>query len=200
MWLPDPKDVISLRKKMGLTQRDLAKRCGLSFAWVNQVETGIIKDPSYSRLKKIADYYETSKGEQELTADNICNKNIITVEIGQSLKKANEKMISKGISQIPVFSKNTCVGMLTDKTVSGFFSLDKSKIMINEKMLESTPPIVDSSSPAKVLQHILEYFDCILVEKKGEIYGIIVRQDLNKIDGFKDNRIKKNRRHTKTTE
>ncbi|KER05279.1 hypothetical protein AAA799E16_02087 [Marine Group I thaumarchaeote SCGC AAA799-E16] len=30
----------------------------------------------------------------------------------------------------------------------------------------STPPIVDSSSPAKILKELLDFFDCVLVEKK----------------------------------
>ena len=57
--------------------------------------------------------------------------------------------------------------------------------MINHKMLEPTPPIVDSSSPAKLLKKFLDFFDCVLVEKKGKIYGIIVMQDLNKLPEFK---------------
>lgn len=185
MWLPDAKDVISLRKKMGLSQRELANECELSLAWINQVENGKIKDPSYSKLKKIADYYETRKKNKGWTADDICNKNMVSAKIGQSLQKANETMISKGISQIPVFKEKNCVGMLTDKTVSLFFSLDKSKIMIKQNMLEPTPPIVDLSCASKILDKILDYFDCVLVERKGEIYGIVVRQDLNKLDGFK---------------
>jgi predicted transcriptional regulator len=185
MWLPDPKDIISLRKKMGLTQRELASKCGLSFAWIYQVEKDDIKDPSYSKLKKIADYYEVQKKTQGWTAGDICEQSMVSTEIKQSLQKANEKMIRKGISQIPVFEKNTCVGMLTDKTIGSFFSVDKSKIMINHKMLEPSPPIVNSSSPAKILKELLDFFDCVLVEKKGKIYGIIVMQDLNKLPEFK---------------
>jgi predicted transcriptional regulator len=185
MWLPDPKDIISLRKKMGLTERELASRCGLSFAWIYQVENKDIKDPSYTKLKKIADYYEIQKKNTGWTAGDICKSGIVHAEIGQSLKKINEKMIINGFSQIPVLQKSKCIGMLTDKTVANFFNLDKSKIPINEKMLAPPPPIVDSTSPAKILQEILNYFDCVLVEKKGALYGIIVLQDLNKLSKSK---------------
>jgi predicted transcriptional regulator len=186
MWLPDLKDILSLRKKMGLTERELGSKCGISFAWIYQVEKGKIKDPSYTKLKKIADYYEIQKKNKGWTAGEICNKEMITTEIGHSLHKTNEKMISKGISQIPVFEKNVCVGMLTDKTIGSFFSLDKSKILINQKMLEPTPPIVDSSSPVKIVKDLLDFFDCVLVEKRGKIYAIIVMQDLNKSSEFKN--------------
>jgi len=185
MWLPDIKDIISLRKKMGLNQRQLASKCELSIAWVNQVETEKIKDPSYTKLKKIADYYEVHKENKGWTAGEICTTKIVGTKIGQSLQKANEEMINKGISQIPVFSNNKCVGMLTDKTINQFFSVDKSKIMINDRMLEPNPPRIDSSSHATIIQIILKYFDCVLVEKKGELYGIIVMQDMNKLPKFK---------------
>ena len=185
MWLPEPKDIISLRKKMGLTQRQLASKCGLSFAWIYQVEHNDIKDPSYSKLKKIADYYEIQKKNVGWTAGDICNTNIVVAEIGQSLKKVNEKMIVKGISQIPVFENGDCIGMLTDKRIGSFFGSDKSKIPINQKMLEPTPPRVDSSTAVSSIKTLLDFFDCILVEKKGKIYAIIVMQDLNKLSKSK---------------
>ena len=191
MLLPDAKDIVSLRKKMGLSQRELASICGLGFAWINQVESGKIKDPSYSKLKKIADYYEFRKENKGWTAGEICNTKIITAEIGQSLQKANEKMISKGISQIPVMCNNQCIGMLTDKRVRDFFYSDKSKLPIKQKMLEPPPPIFDSSTPANILHQILEYFDCVLVEKDGKIYGIVVNQDLSKLKGSKNKKVHK---------
>jgi predicted transcriptional regulator len=191
MLLPDVKDIVSLRKKMGLSQRKLANKCGLGFAWINQVESEKIKDPSYSKLKKIADFYELRKENKGWTAGEICNTNILTAEMGESLQKANEKMISKGISQIPVMSKNKLIGMLTDKKVRDFFYADKSNIMINQKMLEPPPPIFDSSTPANILHQILEYFDCVLIEKDGKIHGIVVNQDLSKLTGSKNKKIRK---------
>lgn len=191
MWLPDPKDILSLRKKMGLTQRQLASKCGLGFAWIYQVEKGKIKDPSYTKLKKIADYYEIQKKDSGWTAGEVCNTNIISAELGQSLQKANEKMISNGISQIPVLRENKCIGMLTDKTIRDFFYADKSKILINQKMLDPPPPIFDSSTPANILHQILEYVDCVLIEKDRKIHGIVVNQDLSKLSGSKNKKVHK---------
>ena len=53
-------------------------------------------------------------------------------------------------------------------------------------MLEPTPPIVDSSSPVKIVKDLLDFFDCVLVEKRGKIYAIIVMQDLNKSSELKN--------------
>ena len=63
--------------------------------------------------------------------------------------------------------------------------------MINQKMLEPPPPIFDSYTPANILHHILEYFDCVLIKKDGKIHGIVVNQDLSKLTGSKNKKIRK---------
>jgi predicted transcriptional regulator len=181
VFLPDVSEIIALRKKMGLSQRKLAKMAGLSVAWINQVETGRIDDPSYAKLKKIADLYEKKKGGKGWTAGDICTRKILSAELGQPLEKANAKMIKLGISQLPVFDNDVCVGMITDHTISRIVGTDASKIKINKKMLEPPPPTIDESTPAMSLSEILEFFDSVLVEKNGMIVGILVPQDLNQL-------------------
>ena len=53
MTLPEIKDVKSIRGKMGLTLKQFASKCDLDVSWINQVESGKIKDPSYLKIKKI---------------------------------------------------------------------------------------------------------------------------------------------------
>jgi predicted transcriptional regulator len=50
-------------------------------------------------------------------------------------------------------------------------------------MLEIPPPTVNSETPLRALRRILNYFEYVLVEKDGFIYGILVRQDLMKLLG-----------------
>ena len=93
MGLPDISDVKNIRKKMGLSQRKLAKESGLSVSWINQVEMSVIKDPSYLKIKKIFDLYEFKKTGHEKTAGDICIKKIISFDLGSSIKDANKIMI-----------------------------------------------------------------------------------------------------------
>ncbi len=90
-------------------------------------------------------------------------------------------MIKKGISQIPVFKKNNCVGMITDKTIMNLIGSNVSKIGIAPEMLEIPPPTVNAKTPLRALRRILDYFEYVLVEKEGFIHGILVRQDLMKL-------------------
>ena len=179
MGLPDISDVKNIRKKMGLSQRKLAKESGLSVSWINQVEMNVIKDPSYLKIKKIFDLYEFKKTGHEKTAGDICIKKIISFDLGSSIKDANKIMIDSGISQIPVFEKNLCVGMITDKIITSLVGSDVSDVKIVKEMLDIAPPRVSADTPIRALRSILEYFEYVLVEKDGFIFGILVRQDFN---------------------
>ena len=179
MGLPDISDVKNIRKRMGLSQRELAKESGLSVSWINQVEMSVIKDPSYLKIKKIFDLYEFKKTGHEKTAGDICIKKIISFDLGSSIKDANKIMIDSGISQIPVFEKNLCVGMITDKIITSLVGSDVSDVKIVKEMLDIAPPRVSADTPIRALRSILEYFEYVLVEKDGFIFGILVRQDFN---------------------
>ena len=63
MRLPEINEVRNIRNRMGLTLRDFAKKCDLSVSWINQVETGVIVDPSYIKMKKIFDMYDVERNE-----------------------------------------------------------------------------------------------------------------------------------------
>jgi len=179
MGLPDISDIKNIRKKMDLSQRKLAKETGLSVSWINQVEMSVIKDPSYLKIKKIFDLYEFKKTGHEKTAGDICIKKIISFDLGSSIKDANKIMIDSGISQIPVFEKNLCVGMITDKIITSLVGSDVSDVKIVKEMLDIAPPRVSADTPIRALRSILEYFEYVLVEKDGFIFGILVRQDFN---------------------
>jgi predicted transcriptional regulator len=184
MILPEVKYVLEIRHKMGLTLKQFASKCELDVSWINQVEAGKIKDPSYLKMKKILDMYEFEKHGLQRTAGEICIKKIISFEIDTPIQKANRKMIDTGISQIPVFKKNECVGMITDKTILKLARMnDVSGLKIVPEMLEIPPPMVDAKMPLHELVNILEYHEYVLVGKEGFIHGILVRQDVNKLLG-----------------
>jgi|APSaa5957512535_1039671.scaffolds.fasta_scaffold25544_4 predicted transcriptional regulator len=183
MVLPEIDDIKYIRKKMDLSLRKLAKKSGLSVSWISQVESGGIKDPSYLKIKKIFDLYEFEKSGNERTAGDICvpEKDMKSCKIGSSVESANKIMIEKDISQVPVFEKNVCVGMITDKIITSFVGSDVSGVKIVEEMLEIAPPRVDVKTPVRSLKRTLDYFDYVLVEKNGYIFGILARHDLMKL-------------------
>ena len=181
MILPEIEEIKIIRDRMDLTLKKFASKCKLDVSWINQVESGKIKDPSYLKMKKIFDMYEFEKHGLEKTAGEICIKKIISVELNTPIQKANQKMLKTGISQIPVFKKNVCLGMITDKVIMRLVGTNISGIPITSEMLEIPPPVVDVKMPIHALQSILEYFEYVLVEKNGKSHSILVRQDLNKL-------------------
>jgi predicted transcriptional regulator len=105
MILPEIKNVKIIRKKMGLTLKQFASKCNLEVSWIQQVESKRIKDPSYLKMKKIFDMFESEKYGMQKTAGEMCVKKekMISFKIGDLLDDANNIMREKGISQIPVF-------------------------------------------------------------------------------------------------
>lgn len=53
-----------IREEMILSQTDLAKELGVSFATVNRIEMGH-NDPNYSTKRKIRDYCEKNRIDQK---------------------------------------------------------------------------------------------------------------------------------------
>jgi predicted transcriptional regulator len=181
MILPEIEEIKIIRDRMGMTLKKFASKCELEVSWINQVESGKIKDPSYLKMKKIFDMYEFEKHGLEKKAGEICITKIISFELGTPVQKANRKMIETGISQIPVFKNNECVGMITDKKILELVGSDASGLRIVPEMLEIPPPMVDAKMPLHALQNILKYHEYVLVRKEGFIHGILVRQDVNKL-------------------
>ena len=72
MELPEINEIKQIRKKMGLSLREFAKKCNLSVSWINQVETGVISDPSYLKIKKYLTYMKMKN-----TLNNKLQKNYV---------------------------------------------------------------------------------------------------------------------------
>ncbi len=203
MELPEINEIKQIRKKMGLSLREFAKKCDLSVSWINQVEIGLngtsagIKDPSYLKMKKIFDMYENEKHVKQQTAGELCipreefrqptdskfKKYMISFEMGDLITDVNKAMQTYGISQIPVLKKNHCVGMITVQMVVNLSKdADLSKIKIHPDMFtDEIPPIeVPFQTPLNTLRRVLDFSEYILVTKEGVVYGILVRQDLIK--------------------
>lgn len=49
-----------LRKKSGKTQFDVSVATGIQTSYMSRLENGVIENPRYSTLKKLADYFGVS--------------------------------------------------------------------------------------------------------------------------------------------
>jgi len=178
---PEIKDIIKLKKKYKLSSRKLAKELNdePTFGWINQVENGKIKDPSYLKIKKIYEYFERL---EKINGDTIEGKykKIKSFKIGDDVKTVSTIMAKHGFSQVPIYDKNKiCVGMLTDKIITKLANLRAENKKIKQSNLDPISPKIQYNDILKSVEDIIELYDCVLVEKNGKIVGILTRQDLN---------------------
>ena len=179
--LPDIEDILKLKKKHKLSSRKLAKELNdePTFGWINKVENGKIKDPSYLKMKKIYEYFERL---EKINGDTIEGKykKIKSFKIGDDVKTVSTIMAKHGFSQVPIYDKNKiCVGMLTDKIITKLANLRAENKKIKQSNLDPINPKIQHTDILKSVEDIFELYDYVLVEKNGKIVGILTRQDLN---------------------
>jgi len=112
--LPSTEEIRKLRKLAGLTQKELAKRAGVSQALIARIESGQV-DPRLSTLRKIITAITASK--EKKTAKDIMHIPVITVNITDSIRKAVEIMRRRDVSQLPVLRGKRVVGSIQEATI-----------------------------------------------------------------------------------
>ena len=181
--LPRLDSIKAARMKLSLTQRKLASLTGVSTSMINQIESGRCQ-PSYATAKKIFEVLGSLEGQSAMKAGDICSKEITKLKTTDSLHDAIKKMQDYSISQIPVFDGNDVVGLVSEdglvKHLIDSDEMQRKKIKLSEVM-ESRPPIVDYSIPAKTLVPLVRFSKCILVSKRSKIVGIITASDTLKM-------------------
>ena len=116
-----------------------------------------------------------------LIAGDICTRNVISVDVSDSLGKAISLMRKYGISQLPVFNRGKLVGSISESTVVKKLQKIKSlKIAVGTIMDEVFPTIPEETS-LDLLREIFQEYPAVLLQRNGEITGIVTRADLFKI-------------------
>lgn len=170
------KDIKTLRKKLGLSQTDLAKHSGVSQSLIAKVEAGRL-DPTYSKAKKIFESIELLSKKHEVKAEQIMEKKIIPVSSSDSIKDVVAKMKKYEISQVPVIDEGKAIGLISeavllDAVMGGEKDSDVKDIM------QDAPPIVSRESSVDVISSLLRHFPMVLVAEKGNLLGLVTKADL----------------------
>src|SRR3989344_4242195 len=148
-------DIKQIRKKLGLTQTELAHKAGVAQSLIAKIEADLL-DPGYSKTKQIFDALEQLTQNEELSASDIMNKKIITAKTSDAVMDIIKTMKKHGISQLPILDSEKPVGLVTEHSV-----LDKISEGINintqkaQDIMEDCPPIVTPQTKMSVLSHLL---------------------------------------------
>src|SRR3989344_3585870 len=105
------EEIREIRKKLGMTQTELANRAGVSQSLIAKIESGRI-DPTYTKTQKIFAALSELEKKEEIKAGQIMTARIIGVAPADSIKEAIAKMKKSQISQLPVVEDHKLVGMV----------------------------------------------------------------------------------------
>ncbi|MBN2422768.1 CBS domain-containing protein [Candidatus Woesearchaeota archaeon] len=173
------KQIKLLRKKLGLTQSELAIRANVSQSLIAKIESNKI-DPSYNNAKKILETLTQLESKKDLTAKEIMNSRIISVSPDDSIKSAISKMKKFDISQLPVLDGNHAVGYVSESIIIDNL-LNESKDNLIKNIMEDSPPIVPLDTSKTIIASLLKQFPLVLVKEKENLKGIITKADLLKV-------------------
>lgn len=180
-YLPSPQELKSLRKKAKLTQKELARRAGISQSLVARIEAGTV-DPRLSTLRKIIKVLNEVLGNKEITAKSIMNSPVIYVEAEETVEKAIELMWKHGISQLPIFQKGKLIGSIREDTILSKIKDGKISELLKKKVyyLKEKPfPVVNEDASLEEIARLLMMGNpAVLVSKNEKIVGIITKIDI----------------------
>jgi predicted transcriptional regulator len=176
-----PEELRNLRKRFRLTQKELAKKAGVSQSLIARIENKSV-DPRLSTVRRIFNAITSIQREQKKAKD-IMHSPVITIEAIDTIKNAISLMKKFAISQLPVLRENKIVGSiqesaLLDKLVNSkdadrFFSSSVYNIM------GKSFPVVEPEADVNYVVNVLARENsALLVIVNNKIVGIITKIDL----------------------
>lgn len=170
-----------MRKRLGLTQKELADLAEVSQSLIAKIESGKI-DPAYSKVKRIISVLETRQSQGKKTVKEIMSTNIVSVGPDNTMDKAIRLMRGRDISQLPILESGKSIGSLSDSMVLELVSgkhADLKSLEVRQVMAESFP-IIPANSLVDVATDLLRHYAAVLIEKNGKLVGIVTKADLLK--------------------
>lgn len=168
-------EIKKIRKNLGLTQTDLSKRANVSQSLIAKIESGKI-DPTFTKTKKIFETLSDLENKEEIKAEELMNKKIISVVPGDSVNESVNKMKKFGISQMPVIDNHKLVGLVSESTLLDALMSKKDKKILD--IMEEAPPIVSKTASVQIISSLLKHYPMVLVSESGKLIGLITKADL----------------------
>ena len=172
----DLSEIAKLRRRLGMTQKELARRCDVSQSLIAKIEAGTI-DPAYSKASSIIESLRMMSN-NETRAGDIANTRIISLSPDDTLKKATDKMQRYQISQLPVIVERDVIGLICETTVLDALMKNIGSDAKVKDIMQDPPPTVTGIASLELIHHLLKEYPMVLVKEKGRLKGHITRSDL----------------------
>lgn len=174
-------EIKEIRKKLGLTQGQLAKKASVSQSLIAKIEAGSL-DPTYTNAKKIFNALDELSKHHELKASELMNKRVVDLSPSDDVRSAIKKTKKYEISQLPVVENNNVIGLVSETTIITKMASEKDPHKVLDlkvtEVMQETPPIITPTTEMSVVQSLLKIYPVILVSEKGKLQGIITKSDM----------------------
>lgn len=177
--LGELSEIKQRRKKLDLSQSELAKLAGVSQSLIAKLEAGKI-DPTYTKTKKIFEALDAAHQKEDVKVKEVMNPKIISVAPNDSVRDTIQKMKRYDISQLPVIDNGVAVGCVSESTLLDALLAGKPHSTVSDVMGDA-PPVVPKESSLQVVTGLLRHFPMVLVSSNGKLAGVITKQDMLKI-------------------
>ncbi|BBD71757.1 inosine-5-monophosphate dehydrogenase [Sulfodiicoccus acidiphilus] len=176
--IPSRAELKQLRELAGLTQKELAKRVGVSQSLIAKVESGRI-DPKVSLVKRILDEIYSVLNTHE-TVEKVMKHPVICAEENESLSSITQKMETNGISQLPVLNGDgRVIGMIYDSVILKRLLRGPARELKAKDVMAPVPPLLSLKTSLDVAMKLLHKHQAVLVvDEKLQPLGIITRSDI----------------------
>lgn len=169
--IPDLKEIRVKRKKAGLSQAELATMVGISQSHLAKIEQRKV-DPGYRLVTRLFDALDKMKRDecwQYMSAE------IMFARAEANVEEQVARMKEKGFSQLPVMAEGRVIGLLTERRI---LALTKPYHTLLVKDAMEEPVLVPKETSYEAVLRLLDQYQAVLVQERGEIVGIITMTDL----------------------
>lgn len=180
LHLPLAAELRAMRKRLGLTQAQVAQAAGVSQPLIARIENGTV-DPRFSTLQAVIEVLNKAEHKGALLSE-VMTSPVTSLKASDTVSVAIRVMREQGISQLPVVQKGVPVGSLSDRSIVHALSEattaeDLAKTHVQKIM---GPPLPMASPDMSVDQayRLLEDQPAVLVLERGKIVGIVSKADL----------------------
>jgi len=171
----DLSDIKKIRKRLDLTQHELANKADISQSLIAKIEAGKI-DPTYSKACRIFETLKSLSDQKKAKAKDVMHKKIISASPKEKITKVIADMRKHSISQLPVLDHNNLVGFISESTILDAM-LEGKKVYVDE-IMDDRPPSVSMETSLDIVLGLLRYFPMVAVFEKEKIVGLITKSDV----------------------
>lgn len=165
--------IITMRKKAGLTQSEIAEKTGVSQSFVAKLERGQ-STPNYDAVARLYNILEEINNNEDAIAVELMTTYVVSVSPQDTVRYASSIMKSENYTQIPVINDGQSIGTVTNKTI-----IDADPEDPVEDHMDAALPEVPEDASRNAVSELLSSTEAVLVKRKGDgIIGIITPSDL----------------------